>query len=83
MFGLLRGAVLGLALVAVSCTRFATVGTDIIGPGYATGGGEWNSGGGITASGGEPTHQPEFLWHLFAGSHQAASPPQRRADSQY
>jgi len=31
-----------------------------------------NSGGGITASGGEPTHQPEFLWHLFAGSHQAA-----------
>jgi pyruvate formate lyase activating enzyme len=31
-----------------------------------------NSGGGITASGGEPTQQPEFLWHLFAGSHRAA-----------
>jgi len=31
-----------------------------------------NSGGGITASGGEPAHQPEFLWHLFAGSHQSA-----------
>jgi glycyl-radical enzyme activating protein len=31
-----------------------------------------NSGGGVTASGGEPTHQPEFLWHLFAGCHQAA-----------
>ncbi len=31
-----------------------------------------NSGGGITASGGEPTHQPEFLWHLFAKSHESA-----------
>ena len=31
-----------------------------------------NSGGGITASGGEPTHQPEFLWHLFAKSHGSA-----------
>ncbi len=33
----------------VACTRYADVGTDSIGPGYATGGGEWNSGGGITA----------------------------------
>ena len=48
MFGLLRGAVLGFALLAVACTRFAIVGNDTIGPGYATGGGEWNSGGGIT-----------------------------------
>jgi pyruvate formate lyase activating enzyme len=24
-----------------------------------------NSGGGVTFSGGEPTHQPEFLWHLL------------------
>lgn len=48
MFGLLRVAVPGLALLAVACTRFATVGTDVIGPGYAIGGGEWNSGGGIT-----------------------------------
>jgi pyruvate formate lyase activating enzyme len=31
-----------------------------------------NSGGGVTASGGEPTHQPEFLWHLFARCHEAA-----------
>ena len=31
-----------------------------------------NSGGGVTASGGEPTHQPDFLWHLFAGCHEAA-----------
>lgn len=23
-----------------------------------------NSGGGVTFSGGEPTHQPDFLWHL-------------------
>ena len=35
MFGLLRVAVPGLALLAVACTRFATVGTDVIGPGYA------------------------------------------------
>jgi hypothetical protein len=48
MIGLLRCAVPGLALLAMACTRFATVGTDIIGPGYVTGGGEWNSGGGIT-----------------------------------
>ncbi len=27
-----------------------------------------NSGGGVTFSGGEPTHQPEFLWHLLKGS---------------
>ena len=31
-----------------------------------------NSGGGITASGGEPTYQPEFLWHLFNKCRQAA-----------
>ncbi len=31
-----------------------------------------NSGGGITASGGEPTHQPEFLKSLFAASHKSA-----------
>ncbi len=48
MSGFLRGAVLGIALVVVACTRYADVGTDPVGPGYATGGGEWNSGGGIT-----------------------------------
>jgi pyruvate formate lyase activating enzyme len=31
-----------------------------------------NSGGGVTASGGEPTHQPEFLKHLFAACHKSA-----------
>ncbi len=48
MSGFLRGAVLGIALVVAACTRFADVGSDTVGPGYATGGGEWNSGGGIT-----------------------------------
>ena len=48
MFGRLRGVVPGLALVVVACSRFADVGTDTIGSGYVTGGGEWNTGGGIT-----------------------------------
>jgi pyruvate formate lyase activating enzyme len=30
-----------------------------------------NSGGGVTFSGGEPTHQPEFLWHLLKGSQES------------
>ncbi len=37
-----------LGLVAGGCTRPSGVGTDTVGPGYVTGGGEWNSGGGIT-----------------------------------
>ena len=49
MSGLLRGVVLGIGLAVAACTRFTDVGTDTIGAGYATGGGEWNSGGGITA----------------------------------
>lgn len=31
-----------------------------------------NSGGGVTASGGEPTQQHEFVWHLFRMCRQAA-----------
>jgi len=30
-----------------------------------------NSGGGVTFSGGEPTHQPEFLWYLLKGSQES------------
>jgi glycyl-radical enzyme activating protein len=30
-----------------------------------------NSGGGVTFSGGEPTHQPEFLWHLLKASQES------------
>ena len=30
-----------------------------------------NSGGGVTFSGGEPTHQPEFLWHLLKGAQES------------
>ena len=30
-----------------------------------------NSGGGVTFSGGEPTHQPEFLWYLLEGSQES------------
>jgi pyruvate formate lyase activating enzyme len=30
-----------------------------------------NSGGGVTFSGGEPTQQPEFLWHLLKGSQES------------
>ena len=48
MFRALICATLVLGLVAGGCTQHASVGTDSVGPGYATGGGEWNSGGGIT-----------------------------------
>ena len=41
---------LALGLLAMACTRFATIGTDTIGPGYTLGGGEWDSGGGITTA---------------------------------
>ena len=44
---LIAGALV-LGLVAGGCTRQTSVGTDTVGPGYVTGGGEWNSGGGIT-----------------------------------
>ena len=38
-----------LALMAAACTRYEPAGFDTIGPGYTVGGGEWNTGGGITA----------------------------------
>ncbi len=49
MFRALICGALVLGLAAGGCTRYASVGTDSVSPGYATGGGEWNSGGGITA----------------------------------
>jgi hypothetical protein len=47
---ILSSSALALGLLAMACTRFATVGTDIIGPGYTIDGGEWDSGGGITTA---------------------------------
>ena len=44
---LIAGALV-LGLVAGGCARYVSVGTDTVGPGYVTGGGEWNGGGGIT-----------------------------------
>jgi len=44
----LVGGALALGLVAGGCARPVDAGTDKVGPGYVTGGGEWNGGGGIT-----------------------------------
>jgi len=35
--------------VAGGCAQHTSVGTEPVGPGYVTGGGKWNSGGGVTA----------------------------------
>lgn len=43
-----RLLVLALTLAA-ACARYGEAGFDSVGPGYAVGGGEWNTGGGITA----------------------------------
>ena len=43
MFRALICGALVLGFVAGGCARYASVGTDSVGPGYATGGGEWNS----------------------------------------
>ncbi|NIP76308.1 MAG: hypothetical protein GTN90_10125 [Xanthomonadales bacterium] len=40
---------LALALLAACAPRLEPAGTDTIAPGYAVGGGDWDSGGGITA----------------------------------
>lgn len=39
-----------LALAAAGCARHAEVGTATVGPDYVAGGGEWNTGGGITTA---------------------------------
>jgi len=43
------GAILGFAALAGCAAVPQQTGSDMIGPGYAVGGGEWSSGGGITA----------------------------------
>jgi hypothetical protein len=49
MLRLLRVSAVGLGLLAAGCATYRAGGTDTIGPGYITGGGEWNTGGGISA----------------------------------
>jgi hypothetical protein len=44
----LLGGALVLGLVAGGCAPHVSVGADPVGPGYVSGGGEWNSGGGVT-----------------------------------
>ncbi len=44
----LTRSALALGLLVAACTPYVSVGTDTVAPGYVTGGGEWNSGGGIT-----------------------------------
>ncbi len=39
-----------LCLTLAGCERHALVGPDTVGPGYVTGGGTWDSGGGITVA---------------------------------
>lgn len=36
------------ALLVAGCTGYSQFGTENVGPGYAVGGGDWSSGGGIT-----------------------------------
>lgn len=42
-------AVLALSLASAGCARHEEAGFDRVGPGYATWGGSWNTGGGISA----------------------------------
>ena len=45
----MRNPFLLLGLIAAACTAYTSAGTDRVAPGYVTGGGEWNTGGGISA----------------------------------
>jgi hypothetical protein len=49
MMRVLIGGAIVLGLLASGCVRYQEAGTETIGPEYSSGGGEWNSGGGITA----------------------------------
>lgn len=49
MFRMLPGGLLALGLIAAGCTGQSPLGFDRVAPGYATGGGVWDAGGGITA----------------------------------
>jgi len=48
MSGFLSHVALTLGLLTLGCTQYDNVGTDTVDPSYATGGGEWRCGGGIT-----------------------------------
>ena len=65
MYRALLGGALVLGLVAGGCTPHASVGADPVGPGYVSGGGEWNSGGGVTVSWGTPSTRC-MLYSLLA-----------------
>ena len=44
----LTRSTLAVVLLVAACTPYVSLGTDTVALGYVTGGGEWNSGGGIT-----------------------------------
>lgn len=45
-----RAILVTLAVMTAACARYVVVETATVGPDYVTGGGEWNTGGGITTA---------------------------------
>jgi len=50
MLRLITAGAVGLGLLAAGCATYQAAGTDTVGPGYLTDGGEWNTGGGISVA---------------------------------